>query len=287
MAYSRPRTPTELAEQRATLLNDTVFWRAINDLALLNPSLGDAPAIHDSLRTAALWWIGSDCCDLLAQAAPTMPPVTLDPDAVPDVDGFAFLEHPLTGQDAWNPDSTVSFDAIHWQPTIIQGLPCLSIIMWRHANDPDLPPVPLGRTDWPFGFDTDFEPDGVPPESLASIIEDRRLLAALWQLTSQPELVATAEERPYRAAAKRIARMGHTPSAVRLVYLNRKNRRRSPDATTGRRFNHQWIVRPHWRQQPYGPQRSLRRATYIDQHVKGPADKPLRLRPSVKVWTKP
>jgi hypothetical protein len=123
---------------------------------------------------------------------------------------------------------------------------------------------------------------------MESITEDRRLVAALWQLTSQPELVASSDEKPYRAAAKRISRKGHTPKPVRLVYLNRKTGRRNQPASTGTRtYSHQWIVKPHWRQQPYGPGRSLRRATYIAPYVKGPEDKPLRVRDTIKIWNKP
>lgn len=288
MAYSRPTTPAELAEQRVQILDDRPLWNAIHDLGAIHHSLDNMGAIYSSLRHATLWWIGADCCELLAQAAPSMPPVTLDPDMIPDTDGFAFLERPISGQDAWHPELTISFDAIHWQPAIIRGLPCVSIIMWRHPTEPDLTPIPLGRTDWPIGFDTDYEPQDVPPQSLPSIIEDRQLLAALWQLSAQRDLVTTSEQKPYRAAAKRIARKGYEPAPVRLVNLNPKERRGGPRAVTGgRRYTHRWVVKPHWRQQPYGPGRSLRRAQYIDQHVKGPSDKPVRVRDTVKFWTKP
>jgi hypothetical protein len=43
-------------------------------------------------------------------------------------------------------------------------------------------------------------------------------------------------------------------------------------------------VRPHWRRQAYGPGRTLCKAILIAQHIKGPVDKPLRLRDAVKVW---
>jgi hypothetical protein len=147
----------------------------------------------------------------------------------------------------------------------------------------------MGRSDWPYGFDTDHPLDEVDPDAMASIIEDRRLLAALWQLTTQTDLVASTEERPNRPASRRLARRGHQPSPVRRVSLNqRTGRRRAPaDADGGGAFRHRWIVKPHWRQQAYGPGRSLRRARYIAQHVKGPADKPLRVRDTVKVWTRP
>lgn len=46
-------------------------------------------------------------------------------------------------------------------------------------------------------------------------------------------------------------------------------------------WSKRWFVRGHWRLQPYGPNRSLRRPTWIDPYVKGPEDKPLDARPSV------
>jgi hypothetical protein len=68
---------------------------------------------------------------------------------------------------------------------------------------------------------------------MASIIEDRRLLAALWQLTTHTDLVASTEERPKRPASRRLARRGHQPSPVRLVSLNQKTRRRWAPTETG------------------------------------------------------
>jgi len=46
-------------------------------------------------------------------------------------------------------------------------------------------------------------------------------------------------------------------------------------------WSHRWLVRGHWRQQPYGPQRKLRRMTWIDPFVKGPEDKPFDERTTI------
>jgi hypothetical protein len=46
-------------------------------------------------------------------------------------------------------------------------------------------------------------------------------------------------------------------------------------------WTRRWMVRGHWRQQPCGPQNSLRRLKWIDPFVKGPADKPLDIRPTI------
>jgi hypothetical protein len=70
-----------------------------------------------------------------------------------------------------------------------------------------------------------------------------------------------------------------------LVNLSRKDQRgRLADTPAGREYSCQWIVKPHWRQQAYGPGRSLRKAILIAEHIRGPQDKPLRVRDAVKVW---
>lgn len=42
-----------------------------------------------------------------------------------------------------------------------------------------------------------------------------------------------------------------------------------------REWKHQWVVKGHWRSQPYGEGRKLRRPVYIHPHIKGPVDAPL------------
>lgn len=46
-------------------------------------------------------------------------------------------------------------------------------------------------------------------------------------------------------------------------------------------YSHRWMVRGHWRLQPHGPERSLRKPIWIDPYVKGPEDKPLDVRETI------
>lgn len=101
-------------------------------------------------------------------------------------------------------------------------------------------------------------------------------------------LATSAEERSVHAVT----------AAQETVSLNKKQRRPSPktvaDVTVldirrphrslpavsgGDREpierNHRWEVRGHYRDQPYGPGRSLRRRKWIAEQVRGPEDKPL------------
>ena len=50
-------------------------------------------------------------------------------------------------------------------------------------------------------------------------------------------------------------------------------------------WKRRWMVRGHWRLQPYGPGRSLRKARWIDPYVKGPAEAPLDTRTTI--WRTP
>lgn len=46
-------------------------------------------------------------------------------------------------------------------------------------------------------------------------------------------------------------------------------------------WQRRWMVRGHWRLQPHGPGRTLRKPLWIDPYVKGPEDKPLDVRPTI------
>lgn len=72
---------------------------------------------------------------------------------------------------------------------------------------------------------------------------------------------------------------------VKFVYLHEvREQEDSGGGGSGREYECRWIVRGHYRQQPYGPNRSMRRKQWIPPHVAGPADKPLRLKPTVHIW---
>lgn len=50
-------------------------------------------------------------------------------------------------------------------------------------------------------------------------------------------------------------------------------------------WSHRWMVKGYWRSQPCGPGWSLRKMKWVDAYVKGPADLPLVIRPTV--WRTP
>ena len=51
-----------------------------------------------------------------------------------------------------------------------------------------------------------------------------------------------------------------------------------------RPYDHRFIVSGHWREQPCGPNHGERRRKWIAPYVKGPRDKPLVVKDTVRVW---
>jgi hypothetical protein len=139
--HTRPTDPRTLPEFRADILADRPLWELISALGQAATDFEDPQGIRDCLQDATLWWIGGDCCQLLAAAAPTMPPVTLTVDLVADLSGFAFLERPMVGLAADFPDLPIRFDIIQWLPIMAGGLVGISMIMWRILPDRQVRPL--------------------------------------------------------------------------------------------------------------------------------------------------
>lgn len=125
-------------------------------------------------------------------------------------------------------------------------------------------------------------PEGAPGPVLAA-------LAAAWLLMQQPQLVDRVRERADKPVRRAAARAGRPDPDVTVVDLRR---RYVPDTADGgeddggqgRRYRHRWVVSGHWRSQPHGPDRALRRQTWIPAYVKGPDGAPLLATERVNVW---
>lgn len=109
-------------------------------------------------------------------------------------------------------------------------------------------------------------------------------MACLWLLASQARVGEQTAVAADRATRRRSQRAGY-PADVRLIDVRRKAAPATHDDGESHHveWSHRWLVNPHWRQQAYGPGRSLRKPVFILPHVKGPADKPLVVKPAVNV----
>lgn len=151
--------------------------------------------------------------------------------------------------------------------------------------------VPLGRSDWPVEDALGQPPwPAVSETESASMIEDRKVLAAFWVLIHQEGIASRIVRAPERQAVRRTERAGirRQLADVQVITLRRLERTSSAESSgaSGRTYDHRWLVAGHWRWQPVGPGRSQRRLTWVRPHTKGPADKPFHAPERVNAWTR-
>lgn len=158
----------------------------------------------------------------------------------------------------------------------------------------------LGGVRWlpAASFDTPFdkpisELDAADPTVLIAERNILSVLLATWTLMGTPT-VADTTERVIPGPRPAGSRKRSAPSPVNVVTL--RPMRRTDNETgqdddgqddtdrTKRAYTHQWVVRGHWRNQPYGKDRASRRLTWVPSHLKGPEGAPLITTETVFAW---
>lgn len=297
MPSYKPARPHDLPDFHLELLGDSSFWNAHVQMEKLRPELAiwnghpeRVVKFREDLRSAVLWWVGDDAVELLEEARKTIPPCTLTEELIPAPSGFVCFEHPLSGIDALN-GVKMDIDYLVWKKAQVGDVAAgdrrpnaISIIAGKQIDDVV---ALLGRADWMIG--TDFGDVHWESEQhrIDSIAEDQSTIATLWLLAGQSKLVANEPVHPGRAIMRRAKRhRAEHLGSVRYIHLPRAIHGGGieADETASRHYRHRWIVSGHWRQQAYGPQRSLRKPLWIAPHIKGPSGKPLITTPKVHIW---
>lgn len=99
---------------------------------------------------------------------------------------------------------------------------------------------------------------------------------ATWLLMGQPSVAEAQDLHRSRASQRLDQRDGYHTGPVQLLRLRRAPREHAAgDDGDSREYTCRWMVRGHWRQQWY-PSRDLHRPIWINPHIKGPEDKPLK-----------
>ncbi|MFF0409121.1 hypothetical protein ACFYUY_01630 [Kitasatospora sp. NPDC004745] len=136
-------------------------------------------------------------------------------------------------------------------------------------------------------------PVGADPVPFAALDPDlptlvMQTLAAAWLLMEQPTLTERQAETADKATARAYGRRQEAVPQVTLIDLRRTyipgQREETGTDIAGRRYRHRWVVQGHWRDQPYGPERALRRKQWIPAHLKGPDGAPMLATERVNVW---
>lgn len=260
---------------------------------------------REMLERAQLMHVSAELCDILYASADTIPDdVVLSPDMLPTPIGFCVFETPFIGIDAGDEHDEVRVDAFMWGPvrfpprddwlshTVAHdgfGFAAFRYMDPEHQDDAAASEaiamrrmwIPLGRADWVVGDRVDRTPhDGIIPGSPQdmSMREDRKLISALWAIVQQKLVVERTRIQAPKAARKRLARKGDTADpAVEVVHLRRPEYKgRNEDGGSEHRYGVRWAVRPHWRNQAWGPKMSKRKLILVPPHMKGDPDAPVK-----------
>jgi hypothetical protein len=278
---------------------------------------------RERLADAELWWVSPEMTRVATVAARTLPEnLTIEEMHQPSRHGFVVFGEPVgTYLGDGLGDRRVNIAAMSWGPAPASSLRCDGPATWvtfysrgdaEYVGEASR--VVLGRRPRPAELDWarraapewmwDNEMILAHQETIGAVNASHQVLAegkrdtqslliwvkilyASWLLMTQPGVTAVEQLRANRQQQRRDQRLGtRTPSDVRIVHVHGQHRDTPtrPGEQGSREYTVRWLVSGHWRDQAYGPQRSLRRPMWINPHVKGPAGKPLKTASVVHVW---
>jgi hypothetical protein len=303
--------PTDVIYQRDNLL---AWWSIPGEVQRVTALNGRTPLpgwesfdasgevgrrwMEEAIRDAQLYWVSPEMTEVIETLAPSIPDCYPQP---PVENGFVMFAKSVAGTDAAN-GLPISTTAILWDATVLAHTgACIALetYAWRdlvsdYVTMPEddkerfrraIPTrlFPTGGSEWPTqSMTSDFSrlPADDPTKRL-SMLEDRRLMATFWALCSQ-RIVVESVEPPSRAQLREAKRRGHRePPPVRVIRLREVTHAGHGGAGQARDWSHRWIVGSHWRSQWY-PSTGQHRPKLIDSYVKGPQDKPLIVRETVR-----
>jgi hypothetical protein len=240
----------------------------------------------EQTEVAVPCYVSADPIRLISMAAESLTRWELRPEHLIFPSGFLFLASPITVHLAGDNDEV--FAALSWlQSTDDSGQPGVTIISYTTRPD-DLdgapPIIPQGAMHWRIGSTLHFSEDGgLPTRGTAAAVRHAasmhtlRWFAAALAFMNQ-RLLVTATYHFNRAERRRIeqARVAHEP-LVRVITLRAKQytETRSPVGGQPVEWSCRWSVRGHWHK--YHTNDGLEQR-YLMPYIKGPDDKPLRLK---------
>lgn len=223
-----------------------------------------------ALGFAPLYWVTRDMTLLACHTSGEDIPATMPPSP----SGFiAFSGGIKVKVEAPGVNETRSIDAIQWTGGSIRLYTTDRVPAPFHMPPLSLDPRP-GLTD-NAGMDV-------------VVAYVNRVLAATFALMREERIVQVSDAEP--SALDRVpAKYAPTgPNLVRIVDVRENLDRPDGRAAGGRQrerreYSHRFIVNGFWRNQAYGPNHSLRRRQWIPPFIKGPKNKPLIVKDTVRV----
>lgn len=241
--------------------------------------MANAWSMTDQIRTAQLWWVSRDMTRLAEDTVQAGDFPEPDP---PAQCGMIFFE------------GDVQHISFHLDNDGF-GETRVAAILWQDAGRESVKISVF--TDNPVGIkEMHADSFGLPIVALAPPVVRENdgsfqwlcdLLHAVWALSAEPHICEAKPAKPDMAHPLP-QRFDPEIRKVKMLVL-RENLHRpggsaDDDERVRREYSHRFIVRGFWRDQAYGPNHSLRRRQWIPPFVKGPADKPLICKETVRIW---
>lgn len=256
-----------------------------------------AESVRASLSGMTLW-IGSDVAPLIEQASRSIPHpsggaisagIIMAPAGVAWIAGDPAMIH------YDSPIVAVSWRVQVWPLASADGtIEVVPVVMlWPWANHEGRPLL-LGYTCVPLADDAVgmVDPDELAYRTASGVMEwspqawaheSRSLLRwmlAVWVMAGQvlPQLIISPPRAMKRRAGRLVQGAPPTWGDIHVVTLRRAHESADVDDDgdhDGPVWGHQWVVRGHWRWQPHGEGRALRKLIWIGPHIKGPEGAPL------------
>ena len=289
-SWSASRLP-KLRDQTARKVAD--MGREMGPFAELVKDM-EPDHLSRQLTSADLYWVTPQMSALAVSSAETLPEVRWSVLDRPSHFGLLIWDGSV-GQ-VVVASEPVPISAASWGPHP-DGLSVYLYMsrsdLWKAMNrerdprsqfDALVPPlVPHARTVFPRAHEESWQ----PAADLGDLRTALTTLWASWAFMAQPALGERRQCVVDRDIRRSYGRAGRPQPEVTIVDLRRLYVPRDQDGGedgVGRAYRHRWVVAGHWRDQPYGPDRSLRRKQWIPSHLKGPDGAPLLETTRVNVW---
>lgn len=236
------------------------------------------------LETAELWWVAKPMAILASHAKEDLPSDQTLADNRPTVAGIIIYEGGTGITTPWEdaPEEHIKISAFGQK--IYPQVEVVGVI-W-------LPGLLLALTDSP------LVPRQTPHDKTFSVALTasaqahlEKLLITTWLLAEQPHIGVAHRQRLPQHAGAGLGKPAHQ-SELKIIRLRETPTHPEPweseQAKEGKKWAQQYrtVVNGHWRNQPYGPGRALRKPIYIEPFLRGPSGAPIIIRPTVKMWSR-
>ncbi len=277
------------------------FWRSPEGLQLAQLfakqtwSVGDHERLASAMRRelaaelmeATTYFVAAPIAAILGTSIDTLPDGCLAENSISDACGLAVFEEPVVFPEMDREDDVKSLSAILWKrgewpnPRDPRRRVTGVIFSYFHEEPSWGTPVLRGRAYWPFGEEWRWTRIGDArggSETTRRMTETQRAYTfAFLNFIAQPICAVANYPLLNRSARRRIARVLDREPVVKVVELRRREyQRRDESRERDVEYTCQWFVRGHWRNH-FFPASGERRPLWIAPHVKGPADKPLKV----------